>query len=100
MIEATIAIVLVIIWFMGCMCALTGSVTPSGDTQPDTVRWACGIVCILSLGWVLSKVVENEQKYPCIEYEAQMMYNAATKSMMPMRVCVRRGEWMPEEPRP
>lgn len=38
---------------------------------------------------------ENE-KGPCHQYETQMMYNAATKTMMPSRVCVLRGEWVEE----
>lgn len=30
---------------------------------------------------------------PCIEWQTQMMCNAATKMMQPVKFCVQRGEW-------
>lgn len=38
----------------------------------------------------------DAEKGPCVQYETQMHYNAATKSMMPAKVCVLRGEWTEE----
>lgn len=37
--------------------------------------------------------MEESKKGPCIEWQTQMMYNAATKTMMPAKFCVQRGEW-------
>lgn len=42
----------------------------------------------------LSRAADAEG--PCVQYETQMHYNAATKTMMPARVCVLRGEWIEE----
>jgi len=39
----------------------------------------------------------EESKGPCVKYETKMYYNAATKTMMPAKVCVERGEWEEEE---
>lgn len=71
-----------------------------------------------SLFWMLVKAVDNESWYwgacffvalvvplglaldfasdegPCAQYETRMMYNAATKTMMPAEFCVMRGEWV------
>jgi len=49
------------------------------------------------LGVVLNVSFKEDEKGPCHQYETQMMYNAATKTMMPSRVCVLRGEWMEED---
>lgn len=35
----------------------------------------------------------KESNAPCIEWQTQMMYNAATKMMQPAKFCVQRGEW-------
>lgn len=37
--------------------------------------------------------MEESKRGPCIEWQTQMMYNAATKTMMPAKFCVQRGEW-------
>ncbi len=39
-------------------------------------------------------VIDSNNKGPCVKYETQMHYNAAVKTMMPVRVCVQRGEWV------
>ena len=31
---------------------------------------------------------------PCLKYETQFMYNAATKTMMPAQFCSVEGEWV------
>lgn len=58
---------------------------------------AAAILFVLVVGFVFlliyGKTVENEQG-PCFEYRTQQMYNSATKTMMPARVCVERGEWV------
>ena len=39
-------------------------------------------------------ISKENSKGPCVQYETQMHFNAATKTMMPARVCVLRGEWV------
>lgn len=56
----------------------------------------CFIVFII-LGLVINSAIKSESKGPCHEYKTQLMYNAATKTMMPSRVCVLRGEWIDSE---
>ena len=48
----------------------------------------------VSVAGVLYLADQHENKAPCVQYEQRMMYNAATKTMMPARVCVERGEWV------
>ena len=55
--------------------------------------------CASVIFWIVSLAVffyfvgELNNKGPCVKYETQMYYNPATKTMMPARVCVQRGEW-------
>lgn len=51
---------------------------------------------IVVLGGMINVSLKQNEKGPCHKYETQMMYNAATKTMMPSRVCVLRGEWVKE----
>ena len=53
----------------------------------------CFIVFII-FGLMFNFAIKTEVKGPCYEYKTQLMYNAATKTMMPSRVCVLRGEWI------
>jgi putative ABC transport system permease protein len=53
-----------------------------------------------NLALTINAMVEHEQKNPCVTYESRLTYNAATKTMMPMRVCVERGEWITEGQQP
>jgi high-affinity Fe2+/Pb2+ permease len=55
--------------------------------------WIAGFLCLLLCSWGLAWVEEAELRNPCVQYESRMTYNAATKTMMPLRVCVERGEW-------
>ena len=56
----------------------------------------CFILFII-FGLVLNSTIKSEAKGPCHKYETKMMYNVATKTMMPSRVCVLRGEWVDDE---
>ena len=51
---------------------------------------------IAVLGVVLNVAIKESEKGPCHQWETRMMYNVATKTMMPSRVCVLRGEWVEE----
>lgn len=42
--------------------------------------------------WFVDSVDKNSP--PCAQYETQIMYNAATKTMTPARFCAVEGEWV------
>ena len=54
------------------------------------LSWSCMIAGIAYTG------SQADEKGPCVQYETQLYYNAATKTMMPANVCVLRGEWIEE----
>jgi len=56
---------------------------------------AIGLVVVI-LGMMINASIKEGKKGPCHQWETRLMYNAATKTMMPSRVCVLRGEWMKE----
>lgn len=51
----------------------------------------CFLIFLL-LGLVINYTTKTEATGPCHEYKTEMMYNDATKTFMPYRVCVLRGE--------
>ena len=91
MIEIIAVILLVIVW-----CVLVGSVFIRflDHGAADLSAWVLGAVGVSMLAWGISWAVDQEARNPCVEYESRMTYNAATKTMMPMRVCIERGEWV------
>ena len=54
---------------------------------------AIGLAAVV-LGVVINASTKEGEKGPCHQYETRLMYNAATKTMMPSRACVLRGEWV------
>ena len=71
-----------------------------GGRALDGERNATVALCFaifLLLGLMINYNIKTEAKGPCHEYRTQLMYNAATKTMMPSRVCVLRGEWVDDE---
>lgn len=64
------------------------------EADNKIVKILCALFCFLSLGWLAGQTAKNEAEHPCISYETRMTYNAATKTMMPLRVCTERGEWV------
>lgn len=71
-----------------------------GVRAMDGNRLAAAGVCFIIfiiLGLVINSVIKSESRGPCHKYETQMMYNTTTKTMMPSRVCVLRGEWVDDE---
>ena len=67
-------------------------------TMDGSMQAMVGVILLTTviLGVVLSISFKESEKGPCHKYETQMMYNAATKTVMPYRVCVLRGEWVKE----
>lgn len=90
MIEIIGVILLVISW-----CILVGYIfirfVDRGAT--DLTAWVYGGVAVWMLAWGINAMLEHERDNPCVAYESRLTLNAATKTMMPMRVCVERGEW-------
>ena len=58
---------------------------------------AAVVLVIVVLGVAINSAIKEDEKGSCHQYETRLMYNAATKTMMPSRVCVLRGEWVEEE---
>ncbi len=52
------------------------------------------VMSVLTVAVVIGAVSEEEKQGPCVKYETQWSYNAGTKTNMPYRVCVERGEWI------
>lgn len=91
MIEITFWILMVIVW---CVLVGSGFIRFMDHGATDLKAWVLGAVAVLMLAWAISWAVDQEARNPCVEYESRMTYNAATKTMMPMRVCIERGEWV------
>jgi len=49
---------------------------------------------ILLIAFIIKGLSEDKAQGPCVRYETQYSYNAATKTNMPYRVCAERGEWI------
>jgi hypothetical protein len=93
MIESIIGILLVIAWLVLVIATLIRF----GDAGvTDLKAWVMGAVAVWMLAFALNAAAKYEQENPCVTYESRLTYNAATKTMMPMRVCVERGEWVTE----
>ena len=67
-------------------------------TMDGSIQAMLGAIVLTTviLGVVLHISFKESEKGPCHKYETQMMYNTATKTVMPYRVCVLRGEWVKE----
>ena len=91
MIEIIFWILMVIVWFVAGAMSLDRF---ANNGVTDLVAWVLGAIWVLMLAWVLSLAAEQGDRNPCVEYESRMTYNAATKTMMPLRVCIERGEWV------
>jgi hypothetical protein len=91
MIEIAFWILMVIVWFVAGGKSID-RFTSEGAT--DLMAWVLGAIWVLGLAWGISLAAEQETNNPCVEYEARMTYNAATKTTMPLRVCIERGEWV------
>jgi glucan phosphoethanolaminetransferase (alkaline phosphatase superfamily) len=49
---------------------------------------------LLLIALLITAMVEYERQNPCVKYEVETRYDAATKTVRPMKVCVERGEWV------
>ena len=90
MIEIIIGILVVIVWFVAAGKSMDRFVNYGAA---DLSAWVLGAVGVSMLAWGINVGIEYGERNPCALYESRPIYNSATKTMMPMRVCVERGEW-------
>lgn len=93
MIEIIIGILFLIVLLIATFKSLDWFMLSGID---DWRAWASGAIAVVMLAFALNAAAKHEQEHPCVTYESRLTYNAATKTMMPMRVCVERGEWVTE----
>ena len=92
MIEISIGI-LAIAWIASLLFAMHRAMHRFElDGFLDPLGLFAATLVVVGLAWVIKQGNDNEAHQPCVEYELQMTYNAATKTMMPLRVCIERGE--------
>jgi len=92
MFETFVFIILACVWFVVAINALVTLLD-----RGVTLEFAFSVFALAGiLAWFISSYADYEKQYPCTLYETRMHYNAATKTPMPMRVCVERGEWVDE----
>lgn len=64
--------------------------------DPNDRKWqipaAVGFAWLVFTVWGIGQM--NSHSAPCAQYETRMMFNAATKTMMPAQFCVQEGEWV------
>ena len=90
MIEIFGLLLLLAFWFAIVLASFT-RFFDAGHSDP--VAWILAVVALWGLAAFIHAGMQYEQRHPCVAYESRMTYNAATKTMMPLRVCVERGEW-------
>ena len=78
--------------------AVLGALIGTAILAVENEDWRWGAVSVVILIGILASVMyasaQEESQGPCVKYETQWSYNAATKTNMPYRVCVERGEWV------
>lgn len=88
--------ILVVLACVAWICVLGGLVATALERNSWAVAFCAILVAVGPFGLVVQHEINQEKTQPCARYEARLMYNSAVKQMMPMRVCVERGEWMEE----
>lgn len=90
-----IFMVVIILAFLSVIFAWSIALDSSIESDSGLKKLLAFSVAIAWTAFLLSVIITNSaEDKPCIEYKQQMHYNAATKTMMPMRICVKRGEWV------
>lgn len=91
-----IGVLVLVIWISLVCFLLIASIETGGKLKIIAIA-AFLFVLVVPPGLVVDGVRKKEIEQPCAEYELRMHYNPATKTMMPMRVCILRGEWVTED---
>lgn len=81
---------------LGFGCWLTGEAVESGRFgRSSFAAFGYWSVVLGSVFWLIVEADKADKaKGPCLQYETRMMFNAATKTMMPAKFCSLRGEWV------
>jgi hypothetical protein len=68
----------------------------NGALNEDGLLYILGavVMTVITVAIIIGAASQEENKGPCVKYETQLSYNAATKTTMPYRVCAERGEWV------
>ena len=88
MFEAFLITLIVVGYFVVFFFLLSQSLYDNKIAMVGFVLW-CGLVVF----FLLYSGMEESKRGQCVEWQTQMMYNAATKTMMTAKFCVQRGEW-------
>ena len=88
MFEAFLITLIVVGYFVVFCFLLTRSLYDNKAAMAGFVFW-----CAMAVFFLICAGMEESKRGPCIEWQTQMMYNAATKMMQPAKFCVQRGEW-------
>jgi MFS family permease len=76
------------------LAAFIGSLIIAIDREDWRWLVVFALLFIFLIAFIIKGATEDEAKGPCVRYETQYSYNAATKTNMPYRVCAERGEWI------
>lgn len=81
---------------IGALVLLVVLTSRAMDSDSLLNKWSLAsfLWASVCLAVALQASISQEEKGPCLHYETQMHWNAGTKTMMPARVCVSRGEWV------
>lgn len=92
MISGIMVVGLFVLWFLSVVWLCV-----EGEKYIGKVSFVIAFfVFVIPLGAVIGLTEDKDEKYPCVHYETRMQYNPATKTVMPLKVCVERGEWVNE----
>lgn len=87
MFEAFLITLIIVAWFV-VLGLLLWHAYDNKIVMVGVVFW-----CAMAVFFLLYAGIEASEEGPCVEWQTQMMYNAATKMMQPAKFCVQRGEW-------
>lgn len=91
-----IGLFVLVSWLLLVFFLLILSIDISGKLKIIAIA-AFLFVLVVPPGLWVDEIRGKEIEHPCAEYELRMHYNPATKTMMPMRVCILRGEWVTDD---
>jgi hypothetical protein len=78
--------------------AVFGALIATAILAVDKEDWRWAVVSVVILIGIFSSFMylsdQEESQGPCVKYETQWSYNSATKTTIPYKVCVERGEWI------
>ena len=78
--------------------AVVGALLATAILAVEKEDWRWGAVSVVILIGIFASFMylsdQEESQGPCVKYETQWSYNSATKTTMPYKVCVERGEWV------